>query len=233
LNYIETNSFFSPEWIGIVVALLLGLAGIFQDWIRSIFRKPKLDVSMRLAPPDSHKTSMRDIKTGIKISDTYYLRFKVANQGNYRAEDTEAVIVSVKKKNELGEFIEDENFLPLNLKWSHYGYSTAPKIQPHLFKYLDFGHVQKSSDYNGEFLPYFGIKSTATVFIELEVDTRPNTGSHILLPGEYIITIVFAGNNVSPKEIAYRLFFKDEWSDNEEIMLSEIIKITEEVVTGL
>jgi undecaprenyl pyrophosphate phosphatase UppP len=36
--------------VGVLIALALGVAGIFQDWIRALFRKPKLNVEIKLEP---------------------------------------------------------------------------------------------------------------------------------------------------------------------------------------
>ncbi len=208
---------------GVLVALFLGIVGIFQDWIRSWFRKPKLSVSIKVAPPDCHKTSFYRADIDRKISDTYYFRFRIENTGNYFAEDVEAMITGVYKKDS-NDYAKLDNFLPLNLVWSHYRQITIPKIQPMLFKHLDFGYVLKS---NTEYLKRFDIQSTSSVFFEFDVAVRPNTGSHILLPGDYRVKITFAGNNVKPVEKIYHLMIKDAWNDDEKEMLKNNIEIVE------
>ena len=101
---------------------------------------------------------------------------------------------------------------------------TIPKIQPKLFKHLDFGYILKS---NAEYLARFGIQNNTNIFFELDVAVRPNTGSHILLPGDYKIKIVFAGNNLEPIEKFYRLEIEDAWSDNEKEMLTKNVSVEE------
>ena len=210
---------------GVLVALLLGVVGIFQDWIRVWFRKPKLIISIKVAPPDYHKTSFYQTGVDRKVSDTYYFRFRVENDGNYYAEDTEAMVTEVYKKSG-SEYKKIDSFLPLNLIWSHYLQMTMPKIQPKLFKHLDFGHILES---NSEYLARFGIKNNTNIFFELDVAVRPNTGSHILLPGDYRVKIIFAGNNLKPLEKIYNLMIKDGWNDNEEEMLQNNITIEEAI----
>lgn len=84
--------------MGVIVALALGIVGIFQDWIRSKLWKPKLRVSVKVVPPDCHKTSFYRTDIDRKVSDTYYFRFRVENLGNDFAEDVEGMVVEVYKK---------------------------------------------------------------------------------------------------------------------------------------
>jgi len=213
-------------WIplmGVLVALLLGIVGIFQDWIRSWFRKPKLNVSIKVEPPDCHKTFFNDSTTGKYLCDTYYFRFRVENNGNYYAEDVEAMVVEVHKKIN-SRYTKVHNFLPLNILWSHYRKVTMPKIQPKLFKHLDLGYILKSNFVD---LKRFGIDCGANIFFLFDVAVQPNTGSHILLPGDYKVKVVFASNNLRPQEKIYNIVIKDRWDDDEEKMLSENVSIKE------
>jgi hypothetical protein len=113
--------------LAVVVALILGIIGIFQDWIRSWFRKPDLEVSLKLEPPDCHKIAMRDPKTGQHICDTYYFRFRVKNTGNYQMASVEAMVTDLYKKSN-DKYEKVRVFLPLNLVWSHYRNITMSKI---------------------------------------------------------------------------------------------------------
>lgn len=210
--------------LGVFVALLLGVLGIFQDWIRSWFRNPRIKVSIKVAPPDCHKTSFYRSDVDRKVCDTYYFRFRVENTGNFYAEDVEAMITEVYKKDG-GQYKKVMEFLPLNLVWSHYRQITIPKIQPKLFKHLDLGYILKPET---EYLTRFNIRERPNVIFELDVAVRPNTGSHILIPGDYKIKIIFAANNHKPVEKIYSLTIKDAWSDDEGEMLNDNVSIKEE-----
>ncbi|MDP2947120.1 MAG: hypothetical protein Q8N88_03315 [Nanoarchaeota archaeon] len=210
--------------LGVFVALLLGVIGIFQGRIRSWFKKPKLNVSIKLEPPDCHKIAMRNPQTGAYVCDSYYFRFRVENTGNYQMEDVEAIPVELYKKIN-GKFEKVNNFLPLNLVWAHYHNITMPKIQPLMFKHLDFGHITKSNFAN---LSYFGISESARIVFQLDLAVIPNTGSHILIPGDYKIKILFAANNLKPIAKIYNIEIKDNWTDDEKEMLNNNISIKEE-----
>ncbi|MFA5754234.1 MAG: hypothetical protein WC905_02700 [Patescibacteria group bacterium] len=210
-------------WIslfGVLVALLLGVLGIFQDWIRSLFKKPKLNVSIQLDPPDCHKIAMRNSQTGQFVCDSYYFRFRVENTGNYQMEEVEAMAVELYKRIN-GQYEKVRSFLPLNLVWAHSlgRQITKPKIQPKLFKYLDFGHIVQTQFAN---LNIFGLNSTNNIALILDVEVPPNTGSHIVFPGDYKIKIKFAANNFKPVEKIYNLVIPDSWNDDEQQMLNSI-----------
>ena len=221
------NSDWSTIWtaLGVIVALILGVVGIFQDWVRAWIKKPNLNISIKLSSPDCVKTFLRYPVTDQFYCDAYYLRFRVENNGNYQAEDVEAVVVELHKK--VGNVYEKVvNFLPLNLLWVPNSASqiTKPKIQPSLFKYLDFGHIVKSEFAD---LGSYGFDNKKKVVFILDTEAPPNTGSHIIFPGEYIIKIKFAGNNLKLIEKSYKLMIEDDWIDNETAMLQNIIQIVE------
>lgn len=217
-----------PQWYAIGVALLLGVSGIFQDWLRAFFKKPKLKVSIRLEPPDSHKVPVtlrgEDGRAWHNAYNVYHLRFRVENEGTYQMEDAEVMVVSLRKRGLDGGYEGVHNFLPLNLTWAHSSDTTMPKIQPHLFKHCAFGHLVECMH-----VPVgdYGISETWNVVFVLNTAVEPNTGSHILEPGHYQIEVVFAANNLRPKTKTYSLLIRDRWSEDENEMFNENVSILE------
>lgn len=208
---------------GVIVALFLGVMGIFQDRIRRSIHSPKIQILIKTTPPESHKIAFTNSQTQKHICNTYYCRFRVSNIGNQQMEDVEAMIVEVQKlENE--KFEKIQGFLPLNLNWSHYGGITLSKIQPKMFKHLDFFHVMEARYAN---LEHYGIEAHPAVVLLLDVPVSPNTGSHILLPGEYKVKIVFAANNLEPAEKDYRVKINNSWTEDESLMLKKNIEISE------
>lgn len=214
-----------PQWWAIVVALVLGLIGIFQDWLRKKIWKPDLKIEFRLNPPDSHKTMMRNSNTNKIVYPTYYLRARIENTGNYQLEDVEAMVTEKTKREPNGQFKRDAEFLPLNLIWTVTHEITKSKIQPGLFKFIDFGHVEETRFKN---LSTFGLSNNSRVVLELCTETSPNTGSHIIFPGEYRIKIIIAANNLKPITKIYSLVITDNWTDNQSEMFEKNIFVKEE-----
>ncbi len=229
VNSIAFNSpIFASEdwasWAAVIVALLLGLGGIFsiQDWIKNKLTKPTLSVEIKLGPPDCLKIAVSNSQTGQFLYYAYYFRLRVENIGNYQMQEVEVVVLELEKKGRNNRYSKVSSFLPMNLTWSHIGQVTIPKIQPGLFKYCDLGHVVESIHAN---LQQFGITTTSQIVFILDTQVTPNTGSNILLPGEYSIKITFAANNVKPQSIWFKLNIADNWTTNEQQMLGNYISI--------
>ena len=159
--------------------------------------------------------------------NTYYLRARIKNTGNYQLEDVEAMAIELTRKEPTGQFKNVENFLPLNLVWAHSRGKeiTKPKIQPKMFKFLDFGHISQFKDVDTRAL---GISAIGNTLLVLDVEVSPNTGSHLILPGEYRIKLVFAANNLSPINKIYSLIIADKWTEDQKEMLENYIFIKEE-----
>lgn len=217
-----------PQWYAIAVALFLGISGIFQDWLRALFKRPKLRVSISLEPPDCLKVPVtlrgekgRNLHNAYNV---YYLSFRVENQGNYRMEDAEVMVVSLRKRGLDHRYKRVRDFVPLNLTWAHSRDTTMPKIQPHLHKHCAFGEVAECIQ-----VPVgdYGISEAWNVVFVLNTAVEPSTGSHILEPGDYQIKLVFAANNLKPKTKTYNLTIQDRWSENENEMFEKIVSVRE------
>lgn len=220
----NTTWYEEPQVWAIIIALLLGLAGIFQERIRKWFWKPQAKISMELQPPDCLKIPMRDQLTGQFVHYSFYFRFRFENTGNYQMEDVEAVVISVSKKEANGVYKPVDGFLPLNLVWAYNHKATMPKIQPQLFKHLDFGSVVQSQHAN---LQTYGIENISQIIFLFSLNVTPNHGSHVLLPGDYHVTIKYAANNLAPESKKYHLVIADKWADDEQEMLQKNISIKE------
>lgn len=219
--------YIDPQWWAIATALLLGVFGIFQDRIRGLFQKPKLEAGIRLSPPDCHKIALKNTINGQFICDCYYFRFNVKNSGNTQMDEVEVMANELYRKGTTGRYSKIANFLPINLKWAHNGVVTMPKIQPKLFKHCDFGHIIETSSILGkQYLNAYGLNTNAKVVMILDTFIEPNTGSHLLLPGEYKINIIFAANNIDPISNWYKIKIVDAWDGIEQNMLSNNVFIS-------
>lgn len=207
-----------------IVAILLGLAGIFKvdEIIKKRRFKPVLTLQMKPEPPDCLKIPMAD-STG-KRWDVYYYRFRVINNGNLQMEEVEVVAEELHKKDGQGHYAKVNNFLPMNIVWEQTHLVTRPKIQPKLFKHCDFGHIRKTQDID---LTPFGISSSSSVVLILSTEVTPFNGSNILLPGTYKIKLIFAATNLEPAVKWYELTFLDMWYSNEQQMLSKALVVQE------
>lgn len=208
--------------LSVLVAFLIGLAGVFKldEKIKKKLDKPILGVSIKPEPPYSLKIPMQNRQTGATWQ-VYYYRFKVENTGNVPMENVEVFAQELYQKDDTGQYVKINNFLPMNLVWEQNHEVTRPKIQPDLFKHCDFGHITAMT----QPLPYR--TTTASVFFVLSTEVQSFNASNILVPGEYRIKVTFAATNIRPVTKWYELIFKDFWSDDEPTMLGTALTITE------
>ena len=77
---------------------LVALVALFKEEIVKRWRRPILDLSLHVAPPDCYKTELRDLRPGPgddvqirgidkwHVANCYYFRLWVDNHGKTRAE---------------------------------------------------------------------------------------------------------------------------------------------------
>lgn len=218
------------QWLGTLVALGLGVAGIFSlpELIKKRFyERPEFNVSIKLENPDCLKIPVTS-SAGSQLYETFYLRFKVENTGNYKLEAIELIALELYKKSQNGRYSKVTQFLPMNLKWANFGELTMPTIPPLLYKHCDLGHIiQNPNPFVGEnqLLQRFGLLRTSNVVLILDTQVTPNTGSNYLLPGEYKLKIVVAANNLKPRYQWYKITLSNVWTSNEQQMLQNNIHV--------
>lgn len=211
-----------PGLTAATIALVLGIAGVFRENIHRVFFGPDLELEIYLESPDCHKVELKDPQ-GERIDDTYYFRFKIENSGNREARNVQVMMTKLElEKN--GEYEIVKDFLPLNLVWSHYRTDTMQTIPADCFKYCDFGHIIQGR-YKDKILHCFGLSRSANIVLKTDVVIEPNTGSHIIFPGDYRISVHLSSINCKSIQETFELSIKDIWDDDEKRMLRENISI--------
>ncbi len=112
-----------PIWIGSIATILAVIVALFKEELIKIWRRPELEARIKLAAPDCHKTKMTpsDINTGriVERPDCYYFRLWIKNSGHQRAEKVQVFVSKLFRRHADGSFVEEDSFLPMNLRWSH------------------------------------------------------------------------------------------------------------------
>jgi len=237
LQWILDNIFKSnlvANWLVAIGTILLSIVAIFQDKLRAWVMRPKLRVTIQVAPPDCHKSVIECYNEKIGIVDVivevYYFRLLVKNDGNQRAELVEVFAKKLTEKKEDGAFTKVSTFMPMNLTWTH----TDDKIfyeaiSPHMYRNCSLGHIidpSKRRLSRSEQLPEekSGKPFNKAVF-SFDLEIRPNTGGHLIKPGTYRLDIVVAAANVKPISKTLEIAFNGEWCPNEAEMFRRGISI--------
>lgn len=201
------------EFYSVFVALLIGIAGIFREWILDKIFYPKLNLSLKLAPPDSLAIAL--YRNGVKWLDSYYFRIKVTNSGRRPASDVELLVEKIFKK-QGGKLKRITSFVPLKLVWSNTqaqnGLDKLPRIQSNkMYEHCDLGHIEPDS--SGSFV------------FRLDTKVQPTNFCNILSKGHYKLTTVTSANNVSPFRNEWELFFDGNLYNNEKDQFSKGVRI--------
>ncbi len=198
-------------FVGVIVALVLGVAGIFQDRIRYWLCKPKLRVTFK-----EPATIITDRNYG--NIPHYNFAFKIENTGKSTLEDAEALISNIWQIDENGEK-KTVNPLEFNLTWKDHGGTTIPKIPSNTHKFFNFGDILKPSLLpEGSFCNFPPPASVEFRFTDAGIILKSSE--------DYKIKIIFSANNVKPQIKIYKLDIKNKWINNVN-NIKEMISIEE------
>lgn len=217
-----------------VATLLAVIVALFRDEIIGWWRRPRITLRVKLAAPDCHKTRIivYEQNTVVAKVPTYYLRLWVDNEGNKRAEDVQVFVKKIARMQADGNFQDDLEFLPMNLKWSHAPLGSGPlvftSLNPGMGRHVDLGHITDPT-LNKRFVPskeiwYERPEEDETV-ISLDVEFPPANYGHLLPPGEFQITLMIGGANFNPVTKVVRLVHKGDWYPDEERMFRDSLGI--------
>jgi hypothetical protein len=234
------------DWItaiGTLIMALIAFVAIFQDKIRSWLTRPRLEISINLAPPDCIKTKMLysiEYRGGVSLLptdprewprereiDTYYFRLKVTNIGNEKAELVEVFASELSKQQADGSFKIVDSFLPMNLVWSHFHTMLFPSISPTTYKHCDFAHIlrpERREEIPGEHKTWPNVLAAKTI-LSLDTIVKPTTLSNLLPNGAYRMVIIVAAANAKAVRKTLEFTITGDWYDDEQQMLGQGIGI--------
>jgi hypothetical protein len=227
--------------------IFLGIVAAYQDIIRGWFKAPKLDFDMDMLSQDCHKTKVYkqyDIiekKTNkiiryidyAKYHYVYYFRFKIHNYGNMSAKNVEVILKDVKD----GEGNSIELSLD-NLLWSSLVIDFSGKaknriywdyISPKTYQYCNLGDIIQPNimkEKHSEYIDSLNLKDDTSIF-RFSIYWKTPDLRYLLKPGTYTFQIIAGCENGKSITKNYKLSFNGEWTENEDKMLKENIKIEE------
>lgn len=220
----------TTDWltaIGTIMAVLaaLGIA-IFHEHLRRLFWHPTLDIHFENQPPDCNLMPITNPQTGAQAT-CHYFRIRVHNIGKSSAETVEVFIEQIQRRRADGTFERWQNFLPLNLVWSHYVQPYFAKIPPQVYKHCDLGHIIDPDLRNlfpGEDCPPLNLPESQTV-MSLALIVLPSTGTYLLPAGFYRLTLVAAAANAELTRRFMEINLTGQWFPDEQRMFREGIGV--------
>lgn len=221
------------QWLGAIGTISAVAVALFKDEFLRWRRRPKLNISISLHPPDCHKTQLtvdeHSIASSIRVLNCYYFRLWVRNDGRSRAERVEVFVAKIRQRNTKGSFEQLDNFLPMNLVWSAGSGGERiyiDGISPGMGKHCDIGHIIDPTF--RKFINSENSKSAVpnqTIF-SLDLEFKTNTLSHLLMPGSYQIDLLVAASNANPSIFTISLDLFGNWYPDESQMFAEGLKLS-------
>lgn len=208
-------------WVNIILAFIIFLAVVvafLQEEIRRRANQATLDMDINLIPPDSHQIEMTSPE-GLAARKTIYIRIRVKHLKGRAGENVEIMPVSFSRVDASGRLTPIESFFPISLVWSHFQPRVnTTRVPVSLFRFCDFGHV-------------IGLHPSNDPMLILDTIVQPNRVSGGEIPnfikaGKYQFELLLSGDNVKVLKKKWEIEIVG-WSDDEKIMLTENLKITE------
>jgi hypothetical protein len=208
----SNSGWLGPAGLSAFATALFAFIAFFKDTILRYLRRPKLRGELQRRPPD---TSFVPALGGSKLA---YFRLKVWNKGKTAADKVE-VYARKLQLNEAGRVRDYNDFLPMNLAWSHLPEGENIYLQtipPKTYKHCDLGQigkldVQVGSAVWNEVAPLNvlwkntpDLSDSSTYFILSTQTPGPNYANY-LPKGDYLLTVVLAASNAKPREIVIRI----------------------------
>jgi hypothetical protein len=216
-------------WVLAAVAVASATIAAFQSRLSRLLVRPRLDLEVHPEPPDFHHTLLAGPNIPDGPADAYYFNLRVRNAGNTRAEQVEAFVAEVLRREADGTFHRVRSFLPKNLLWSWTLKPFLDALSPGMVAFCTLGHVVdpvRRRDVPGEALAAddedrLAGQAAFSVAVQFPA-TKP---FHILPPGTYRLVLWIAAGNVRKVERRLELVVTGDWTSDEARMLSEGIRI--------
>ena len=158
----------------------------------------------------------------------FYFRMRVKNKGKTQAEKVQIIAEQLYRKDKKsGKFEKDKTFLPMRVKWTHWE-SGEPVVitdlNPKMGRHCDIGYIEEPRRRLEAPLP--GVSAGETL-LSLELEKKPNTRSHLLIPGDYLLELIISPANANPIKKVLAIKLTGDWRDTEEEMFRDGIVIKE------
>jgi len=159
--------------------------------------------------------------------ECYYVRAQVENIGRTRAEKVQAYASKLARQGLDNQFVDVPSFVPLNAKWSNSppgGVSTVlDGISPKMAAFLDIVALcDPSNPHQGR---PAGTSPNVTVG-ELQLEVAPLSGSNLLPPGTYRLSLRIAAANAEPIDKVFEFKHTGDWRQNDAEMRRDCIALS-------
>lgn len=233
MTYSPSSSFWTQLWLaagalGTVGAVVLAL---LKDVILEFLFAPKLE--WRLNTELDFGAAI--VVDGVDEWDAHYLRLWVENKGERSAKGVHVMVDKVEQSIGGKKFQKIEEFLPMNLTWSHVAEAgTAstymPQISPDTGRHCSVLEIIDPKYRQGNQSKRRALHKknydSGRVYAKLLIESRPVSAFHVLEPGLYRIYLKIAAENIQRTiPVAIEINSFDAFNPDARLMLRDGIHI--------
>lgn len=212
------------DWLVAIGTILLAIVAIFQDQIRKGWRHPLLNLNFITSPDCQKLLSTYPIsKTQQVETDTYYIRLRIENNGNEKAENVEVFAQKLMRKSADGKYVTVKSFIPMNLFWSHINVVNLPILPSHVYKNCDIFRVINPISRKAIFFEdktWENIDPARTI-LSFDTEVRTYSKNNLACCGTYQLHLIISSANSEPITKIVEINLTGSWFDEEEKMFSE------------
>jgi hypothetical protein len=212
------------DWTVAAATFLAVLVALFQDVFRAWVFGPRLNIEVETAPPDCVAVPFHDSR-GFLVANSYYVRFRVRNDGRSGAEGVEVYAKEVQRLQSNGQWQRLTTFPTMNLIWADVGGVPMGLIGPGTAKHCNLGRVvdpakRRAEDYNSK----LNLPDDVVSFL-FELAVKPNHQGHIIGPGVYRVLLEVSARNATTINRVLTLAIEGPWYPDEATMLKEGLRV--------
>ena len=216
------------QWLSAVGTISAVIVALFKDAILASSRKPRLEVTSTKEEPFTSKTPIIvQGPKGVWTGDAYYVRARVENSGKSRAEKVQVYAANLAVACADQTYADVPGFIPLNVKWSNSPHGSGSPIldgiSPKMAAFCDL--VMLTDPTNPyQVRPQHAKPNLTIAQLQLEVD--PLSGSNLLAPGTYRLTLRIAAANASPIDKVFEFTHTGAWIPDDSRMRRECLGVS-------
>jgi hypothetical protein len=228
----------SPQWtdvltaFGTVGATVVALALALR--LGEVLRKPRLTVTAHPGPPDCQVIE-EEIETRtmsgfgpptpgpVLRGVAFYSRLRIDNEGRRRARNVEVRMTRLWRK-ENDAFVEDTDFLAMNLKWAHREATSDPLTVPVIDRHLPrhCGFLRFSKPWNNDLANSWIQFDTEVQPLQIGLGRWPTRKK----PGTYKAEIAMTADNCKMARSVLLIEFAGTWLDDPAGLAEQGLKVT-------
>ena len=221
------------------LATLMAVAvALFWREIVRWWRRPRLTATLRARSPDCVMTFApftHPVTEEVTLAGCFYLRLWVENFGHTAARRVQVFASRLSRMRDDGSWVENDQFLPMNLRWSHSQQRLsgpeifAQMIAPQMGKHCDLGHIldpDRREVFGLEEQPWQTVDGDAhNTVLSLDLEVKPKTQTHLIAPGRHCLELRVAAANAEPVTVEIEFILSGAWIEDEGRAIPGMIEV--------